>query len=414
MPLSRRAFLASTPLAQAEATVSSRSHTALLEVEAKFGGGWSGVRRAVKEAQRSGGPSAVVMLGKADYRANRTINIKRPISIVGQGSRGSRIRHAGSFTGPVFRGASLKRDGEWESTVSSAPIQTYDRRDDRGGLELRDFAIIDDDRSIAGRRGVYILDGDDLLMDNVTFGFLTGTALKLGADDADVRESGVASGRIRESDFRRLRIYRCGSGSPSGSPDVPAFVLQNGNDAGDGTNQNYFHQFRYVYNEGRMLIRGAGNAGNSLRRTVFRDMQLHALADNSGWKPVQYFPFDLVTLEGAVRETFVDGLMVNGNRAGTACFALKGHALNAETPKRLVIRNANVVNVHGDLVRVEKGDSVAVDGTGLGSVAGLILRADAGSGLSRFYVHELGINSPAGKVSAPGAIGKVLYSGFEA
>lgn len=384
-----------------------------LDVEGAFGGGWAGVKLAVEEAQRSGGPSATVLLGKGTYRATSTISITRPISIVGQGSRSTRIAHGGAFTGPVFRAADLKRDGEWESSAGPRPVQVYDHGDDDGGLELRNFSIIDDDRSVPGRQGIYILDCDDMLMDDVSFGFLTGTALKLGADEGDSTLTAVASGRVRECDFRRVRIYRCGAGSPSGAPDVPAFVLQNADDAGDGSNQNYFHQLRFVYNEGRMLIRGAGHNGNSLRRTIFRDMQLHALADNPKWVPVQYFPFDLVTLEGAVRETLVDGLMVNGNKAGTACFALKGHALNGETPKRLVMRNVNCVNVHGDLVRVEKGDSVAIDGTGLGAVSGQVIRALPGSGLARYYVHELGINNPAGKVSASGAAGKVLYSGFE-
>lgn len=420
--LSRRTLLGVTAAAPAptiasqigsRASAAPVASSAFLDVEGEFGGGWSGVKLAVEEAQRSGGPSATVLLGKGTYHATSTISITRPISIVGQGSRGTRIAHGGSFAGPVFRAADLKRDGEWESSSGPHPIQTYDHRDDDGGLELRSFSIIDDGRSVPGRQGIYILDCDDMLMDDVSFGFLTGTALKLGADDADAKVRGVASGRVRECDFRRVRIYRCGAGSPSGSPDVPALVLQNGDDAGDGSNQNYFHQLRFVYNEGRMLIRGAGHGGNSLRRTIFRDMQLHALADNPRWVPVQYFPFDLVTLEGAVRETLVDGLMVNGNRAGTACFAMKGHALNGETPKRLVIRNVNCVNVHGDLVRVEKGDSVAIDGTGLGAVSGQVLRALPGSGLARYYVHELGINSPAGKVSAPGATGKVLYSGFE-
>jgi hypothetical protein len=408
--MSRRSVLGGVALASTAAGVGAAS--AHLDVERKFGGGWAGVRAAVREAESSGGPSARVALGRADYAADSTIEISRPISIVGEG-RGSRIRHAGTFTDPVFRAADLKRHGEWESTSGSQPVQTYDPESDGGGLELRDFVVIDDDRSVAGRHGIYLLDADDVLVDNLTFGFLTGTALKLGADDADVRQPGVASGRIRESDFRRLRVYRCGSGSPSGAPDVPALVLQNGNDDGDGTNQNFFHQLRFVYNEGRMLLRGAGRDGNSLRRTIFRDMQLHALADNKNWDPVQYFPFDLVTLEGAVRETFVDGLTVNGNRKGTACFVLKGHSLNGETPKRLVIRNASVVNVHGDLVRVERGDSVSVDGTGLGSVGGRILRAPRRSRLSRYYVHELGTSNPAGKVRAPGATGRVLYSGIE-
>lgn len=384
--------------------------SAFLDVDSKFGGGWAGVQRAVTEAQRSGGPSAVVLLGKGPYDAASTINITRPITIMGGGIR-TRIRHAGTFAGPVFRVENLKRSGQWESTAGSGPIQTYDEFADDSGMTFRDFAIVDDNRSVANRQGIYCLDADDMLMDNVQFGFLTGTALKLGADNADGAVPGVSSGRIRESDFRRIRIYRCGSGSPTGTPDIPALILQNGNDAGDGTNQNFFHQLRFVYNEGRMLIRGAGFDGNSLRRTIFRDTQLHALADNSNWSPSKYFPFDLVTLEGAVRETVFDGVTINGTKAGTFGWRMKGHDLNTQTPKRLTLRNINVVNMAGGLVRVDKGDSVAIDGTGLGAVGENVLSVAADSGFSAGYINELGINSPVGKSSVGAGTVRAYHHG---
>lgn len=369
--------------------------TAWLDVEAKFGGGWSGVAAAVAEAEASGGPSAVVLLGKQTYDATSTIELTRPITIQGGGIRGTRIRHSGTFDAPVFRIENLKRNGQWESTVSSAPITTYDDTVDDAGPTLRDFSIVDDDRSRPNRHGIYVLDMDDALFENLQFGYLTGTALKLGADDADANIAGIANGRVRESDFRRIRIYRCGSGSPTGTPDVPALILQNGNADGDGTNQNFFHQLRFVYNEGRMLIRGAGFGGNSLRRTIFRDTQLHALADNASWTPSKWFPFDFVTLEGAVRETLFDGVTINGTKAGTACWVMKGHALNSETPKRLVLRNINLVNCAGSVVRVEAGDSVMLDGTGLAGASEEIIEVQAGSGFSRGSVHEWGINTPA-------------------
>jgi hypothetical protein len=378
----------------------------------KFGGGWAGYKKALTEALLSGGPRACVQLGANDYAATDAAPlITKNISIRGVG-RGTRFHHAGTYDGWIIRADNLKRSGQLEGSSGSQPTTVNNYASNRGGLELRDFVIADDDRSRPNRGGIYALDLDDALLDSLEFQFLTGTALKLGADDADATISGVSSGRIRESDFRRIRIYRCGSGSPNGTPDVPAFILQNGNDAGDGTNQNYFEQFRFVYNEGRMLIRGAGNGGNSLRRTIFRDVQLHALADNGNWSPSKWFPFDLVTLEGAVRETFFLGVMLNGTKAGTAAFAMKGHALNGETPKRLVVRDVNVVNVAGDLVRVEAGDSVAVEGTGLGSVGGAVLTSPPGSGLSKFYVHEMGINAvSAGKVTVGSGSGSILNNG---
>ena len=300
----------------------------------------------------------------------------------------------------------MKRSNQWESTSGTGPIQTYSETADNGGMTFRDFSIVDDDRFTANRHGIYCLDMDDMLMDNIQFGMLTGTALKLGADESDAGISAISSGRIRESDFRRIRIYRCGAGAPSGSPDVPAFILQNASSSGDGSNQNYFEQFRFVYNEGRWLIRGPGFEGNSLRRSIFHDVQIHALADNNNWVPEQYFPFDLVTIQGCVRETIFDTVMVNGNKAGTACWALKAHPTDTAAnmqPKRLILRNINVVNVHGDLVRVEKGDSVFIDGYSIGSTAGMVLQVNSGAGFVKGSVHEMGINQvSAGQVATAG------------
>jgi hypothetical protein len=373
-------------------------YSAFLDVDGAFGGGWAGVIAACAEAEASGGPSAVVRLGKGPYNATSTINITNPFTIEGGGNRGTRLRHSGSFAGPLFRAENMKRSNQWESTVGSGPIQTYDESLDNGGMTFKGFSIVDDNRSVANRHGIYVLDMDDMYMEDVQFGYLTGTALKLGADEADAGIAAISSGRLRESDFHRIRIYRCGSGSPSGTPDVPAFILQNASSSGDGSNQNYFNQFRFVYNEGRMLLRGPGFEGNSLRRTIFSNVQLHALADNQNWSPVQYFPFDLVTLEGAVRETIFQNVMVNGNRAGTYCWRMKADS-GGQPPKRLILDNINVVNVHGGLVRVDQGDSVAIRGQGLGAVAENILSVGAGSGFIRGSINEEGINSPAGKSS---------------
>ncbi|WP_432479171.1 hypothetical protein [Nocardioides sp. GXQ0305] len=393
------------PQPQAAAAASAST---FLDVDAQFGGN---VAAAVAEAERSGGRSPVVWLGP-EYAISKTIEITRPVSIRGGGKAGTRFRHAGSFTGPIFRTSQLKRNGQWESTARSAPITTFDPDVDDGGVEFRDFSIVDDDRSTPGRMGMYLMSVDDMWMSNVSFGYLTGTALKLGADEADKRATSPRSGRVRESNFDRINVYRCGSGSPTGSPDVPALIVQSAAGEGDGSNQLFFTNLRFVYNEGRMLISGRDDA-NSLRRLMFRDTQLHALADNASWSPTKFFPFDMVTLEGGVREVFFDGVFINGGKAGTAGWAMKGSSLTSQTPKRLVLRNVNVVNTAGDLVRVEKGDSVAVDGTSLGSVGGKIIRNQAGSGLARYYVHELGINSPSGKSSGLTGKGGFFHSGLQ-
>ncbi|HEX6248233.1 MAG TPA: hypothetical protein VFZ64_10210 [Nocardioidaceae bacterium] len=385
-------------------------YSAFLDVEGEFGGGWAGVKRAVAEAQASGGPSAVVMLGRQDYAATDTITLSRPISIRGGGPRATRIRHAGTFNGPVFSIPMMKRNGEWESNVSGRPIPTYDALDDDSGPELRDFAIIDNDRSVANVQGISLQRVDDLLMDNVTFGFLTGTALKIGGDPGTGNGS-VGSGCVRESDFRRIRIYRCGSGSPTGSPDIPALIVQhNDYSSGDGTNQNFFHQLRFVYNEGRMLIRQPNGSSSNLRRLIFRDSQIHAL-DARTFQPNQYNPFDIVTIEGDCREIYFLGLTTNGNRAGTGFFRLKAAANNtALTPKRVVIKDANAVNIYGDFLKVSQATSFVLEGMFSG-VRGYLVNVAGGSGLTNYYVHAQGTSTAAGKLAGLTGSGSAWFNG---
>lgn len=387
----------------AAAAVTEQPASAILDVDNEFGGN---IAAAVAEAERSGGPSAHVMLGKGVYDVAQTIHITKPISIRGGGILATRLRHAGAFNEPIFRADVVKRNRNFDGTGGGAPIPDYDPARGDGGLEIRDFSIIEDDRSVPNVQGIYLLRVDDMMIDNVQFGYLTGTALKLGADDADTG-GGVGSGCVRESDFRRVRVYRCGSGSPNGTPDIPAFVLQNGAATGDGTNQNYFHNFRFVYNEGRMLIRGPGFGGSPLRRTIFRDSQIHAL-DAGNFTPNQFNPFDIVTLQGSVGTTLFDGAMVNGNRAGTAMFATK--ALGSQTPRNLTLRNINTQNIYGDLCRVDKCDSVTIDG-GLGDIDGNILRVAPDSGLRAYHVHAFGVSNPAGKSTIPVGNGTVMWNG---
>jgi hypothetical protein len=382
--------------------------SAFLDVDVAFGGN---IAAAVAEATRSGGPSACVMLGKGDYTITQTIEISRPIAICGGGARATRIKHGGNFAGPIFRCTAAKRNGEWESSQNGAPIPTYTRADDGGGLEFRDFAIIDDDRRVANRQGISLVRVDDLLMDNVTFGFLTGTALKIGGDPG-TGGGAVGSGCVRESDFRRVRIYRCGSGSPNGSPDIPAFILQhNDYGSGDGTNQNFFHQFRFVYNEGRMLIREMDGSTSNLRRTVFTDSQIHAL-DASSFAPAQYNPFDIVTVQGDCREICFRGLTSNGNRAGTAFFRLKADPDNPNLyPKRVVIKDASAVNIHGDYLAVDDALSFQLEGDFTGVDGDVVKVGARASHLATYFVHANGSNTIAGKLSGLTGRGSTWFNG---
>lgn len=374
-----------------------------LRLQSDFGGN---LPAAVAEAEKSGGRSPVIESETRYQSFSATATVSRRIFFNGNGTL---FHHADGFNGPMIRMNQGKRNGQLEGSNGSQPITTYDPDTDDGGAVFCNFTIADRNRHTPGRQGIYLMGADDIRMFNVGFRMLTGTALKLGADEADKGATSPASGRVRECNFDGIDIYRCGSGSPTGSPDVPAFILQSADGAGDGSNQNYFRNFRFVYNEGRMLISGR-NAANSLRRTSFETVQLHALADNPNWSPSKWFPFNMVTLEGNVRETLFRTVFINGTKAGTAGWHLRGNA--AGTPKRLTLRDVNVVNMDGDVVAVNGGDSVVIDGTSMGAVGGKIIAADTGSGLARWHVHEYGINSPAGKSTGLTGTGSFQHSGL--
>ena len=110
----------------------------------------------------------------------------------------------------------------------------------------------------------------------------------------------------------------------------------------------------------------------------------------------------MVTIEGNDRETLFDGVVRQRHQGRDGSLRAEEPPVDRAAPKRLEFDHINVVNTGGDLVRVERCDVVSVEGTGLGSVGGRIINNRAGSGLSRHYVHEKGINSPAGKGSGLG------------
>jgi hypothetical protein len=200
--------------------------------------------RAIAEAEASGGPAAAIRLGRY-HRLDREHVVRRGLTIEGGGQRATLLAPAPTFSGWMLTIDGADRDGEWQ-----AEDTTYDPAADRSGVELRHFMVNGLDRSRTHQglrhRGLRVLRGDDVLLDNVGFGFLRGTALQLGSGSG--RDT---VGAVRESDLRRVRVYKSGDG-----PEVPAVLVQNSPvGSGDGTNQVYAHQCRFVYNHGGIVIR---------------------------------------------------------------------------------------------------------------------------------------------------------------
>jgi hypothetical protein len=390
----------------------SSGYSSVLDVDGQFGGGWSGVEAAVAEAVSSGGQSACVMLGRGDYAADSTITITEPIAIRGMGRHQTRIKHASGFSGFVFQGFTGRRNGMWEGSSGAAPDPVYVRGTDGAGMEFSDFAIIDDNQSTANCGGIWLAWQDDVHMANLLFGYLTGTALKLGTYTGDTGPSAgisipAGSGRIRESNFVDINIYRCGRDPVVNGSDVPSLLIQSSDGNGDGTNQNVFNRVRLVFNEGRVLLRSRSATGGNMRRTTFRDVQLHGLYD-SDWSPPYRQTTDLITIEGDVGTTTITGLTANANASGTALVAVKQNSYG-ETPQHVVVKDVNTVNVGGDVMRVDQGQYVTLEGD-FRDVGGMVLRNN-NSSIGTYYVNAYGQSNPLAKVTTTYGSGAVVFNG---
>jgi hypothetical protein len=335
--------------------------------------------RAIAEAEASGGPSAAIRLGRY-HRLDREHVVRRGLTIEGGGQRATLLAPAPTFSGWMLTIDGADRDGEWQ-----AEDTTYDPAADRSGVELRHFMVNGLDRSRT-HQGLRVLRGDDVLLDNVGFGFLRGTALQLGSG------SGRSTvGAVRESDLRRVRVYKSGDG-----PEVPAVLVQNSPvGSGDGTNQVYAHQCRFVYNHGGIVIRN-DSPRETLRRVVLSDTQLHGLSH--GGSVGNAVDHDLLTIEGGVISVVIQNLVTNGSAAGKSVIRCRASRSSGRNPSGLVIQGLIAGECDGDIVKVDALADLSLEGRfSLGSIKGKILRVRKGSQMAGYRVEAVGTGDPDGR-----------------
>ena len=345
------------------------------------------IQRAINEAQASGGPAPLVRLA-GRHGLSGELRIDRGIAVTGSGSRGALLHPVNGYTGWLCTVVDAGRNGQWQ-----AGDATYTPQYDLSGVELSNLHFNGLDRNNLSR-GLRVLRADDLLLDNVTLGFFSGTALQLGAGPGD----GVSGGSVRESDLRRVKVYKSGNG-----PGVPGAVFQSSpTGATDGTNQVYASQFRYVYNHGGLVFRN-DNLKQKVRRIQIDQMQLHGLTHSSVGNVVDH---DLVTFEGGLIEISLTNVLANGSGPGRALFRSKSSAGGRPVGVTVDVRASGC---EGDVFVADALGQLDLDLYAAGGIDGDWVRIPDTSGLSAYAVLLSGsVGYDASKVKHPGR-GTVLW-----
>lgn len=400
MPLTRRNMLAAGAAGAAGVVVATAPRagaagtpSTVLDVM-QFGARGDGsddraaIQRAVNEAVSSGGPSPLVRLG-VRHGLGGEIRVDRGITVTGGGSRATLVHPVNGYSGWLWTISNNGRNGQWQ-----AGDETYNPVHDRSGCEMFNLHFNGLDRRRPSQ-GLRVLRADDLLLDNITFGFFNGTALQLGAGPDD----GIDGGSVRESDLRRVKIYKSGAG-----PEVPGAVFQSsptGNS--DGTNQVYAHMFRYVYNHGGLLFRN-DNPGEWVRRIQIDQMQLHGLTHGKSVGNV--VDHDLVTFEGGLINIALSGVLANGSGRGRALFRSRANAAGTR-PVGIKIEGS-VSGCAGDVFVGEQAAAVQLDLYVGGGLSGDWVR------MGEVNSYEVRLNGSTGmrddKVKHPGR-GTVTWGG---
>lgn len=347
------------------------------------------IQRAIDEAQASGGPAPLVRLA-GRHGLSGELRIERGISITGSGSRGTLLHPVNGYSGWLATILNSGRNGQWRAEDS-----TYTPQYDRSGPELTNLHFNGLDRNKTSK-GLRVLRADDLLLDNVTFGFFRGTGLQLGAGPGD----GIDGGSVRESDLHRVKVYKCGNG-----PAVPGAVFQSSpTGSSDATNQVYASQFRYVYNHGGLVFRN-DNPGEWVRRIHIDQMQLHGLTH--GKSVGNIVDHDLVTFEGGLINIALTGVFANGSGAGKAAFRVKPNAAGV-VPVGIKV-DCSASGCEGDVFVADGAGAVELDMYAGGELAGAWARV---SNCSRYQLRLAGSTAySARKVKHPGS-GVVTWQGL--
>lgn len=346
------------------------------------------IQSAIDEAEASGGPCPMVRLGLRHGISDELV-VSRGVAVQGMGSRNTLVHHVNGYTGWLLTIFDAGRSGEWQ-----AQDDDYTPARDLSGATVRGIGFNGLDRTLR-RHGLRVLRADDLLLDDVTCGFLAGTALQVGAGPGD----DIAPGAVRESELNRVKVFKSGDG-----PDVPAAVFQSApTGSSDGTNQVYGMQFRFVYNHGGLVFRN-DNPGEWVRRIQLDQVQLHGLTH--GKTTGNITDHDLCTFEGGLINVSMTGVQANGSGEGRALWRVKPNAAGTR-PVGINVAAA-VSGCAGDAFVAEDVAALSLDLYSGGGIAGDLVRLDKASNYE-VRLRGTGSYDPA-KVKHP-ARGSVFWHG---
>lgn len=267
------------------------------------------------------------------------------LTIFGDGPRRTILKPFSSYTGFAIR-----IDDCWRNNAEDANgLTTVDLDESRAGVVLRGFSVIGDRGTEAN--GLQTNDRlDHLHMEQVEFQYLKGTALQLGVE-------GDTNALVRECGFLDVVVANCGNGA-----SVPAAHITNGDSGGDGTNQLWFTQSKFLYNFGPVLIESNPDDTNkTVRRINFTSLMMHGRNDLAD-APAS----DVMQIKGDVQAVVFEGLRTNGSPdvAGTkyACIRLMEDD-NGNAPTFVQINGYDLRACQGHGIVVEKVTRLRVHGT---------------------------------------------------
>lgn len=325
------------------------------------------------------GLPAVVQLGRRHRIGSPGITTSGGgFTVQGYGApTGTVLSHTAGFGGWLWTHLDGGRTNEKQATDAQ-----WVPDDDGSGAIFRNFTISGRDRAAAAtKNGMRIARADDLRMSNFEVNYCNGIGLQLGNVD------GFAAGEvgsIRESHFHNIRIMFCGNG-----PNVPAMRIgSNSIGTSDGTNQLYFLNLDMVYNYGGLHIVNH-NTDEIVRRIQIYQMQNHGISH--GGTVGNLTDYDLIKIEGDVREVHFDGLITNSSGANHAVLRTAPSTVDtgfANYPRGISIQNFSCSSADGDVFVFERCENFYLYNLkpNMSAIGGRLVHVPSGSGLQSYII----------------------------
>jgi hypothetical protein len=267
--------------------------------------------------------NAVIQLGKI-HKISSALTIQSAgITIQGWGHKGTVLVHDSAHTGWMFVVTGAQKSGQWDDVDT-----TYTLASDLSGVEFKNLMINPGTRAVV-HKGIQLLRADNVLLENVTFGYLNGTALQIGGDGSTIS----ALETVHDATFNNVRVIHCGNST--GPVPAMSIIGSNSYSTNDAPKNLTFNNLRFLQNHGPLHIVNS-NTTKFISNVQFSNTQLYALSTES---------IDTVIIEGKVTRVTFNNTTGAGVPASYALFRSKANG--SLYPDSLIISNLQLYGMTG-------------------------------------------------------------------